>query len=78
MRANSGFMKELVVVGMLKRREEYSGLSMESDLRDDEEEEGGFVIAVVFGSVAWANSRIAMCLEKSSGNKPIICISMLT
>lgn len=79
LRANSGLMKELVeVVGMLKRREEYSGLSMESDLRDDEEDEGGFVRAVVFGSVTWANSRIAICLEKSSGNKFIICISKST
>lgn len=78
LRANSGLMKELVVVGMLKRRDEYSGLSMESDLREDEEDEGGFVIGVVFGSVARANSRIVICLEKSSGNKFIICVCMST
>lgn len=33
----------MVVVGMLKRMEEYSGLSMvDSDLKDEEEDESGF------------------------------------
>ena len=52
-----------VVLGMLNRRDEYSGLSMDKD----EEDEGWFW----FGSLSGEN-----CLEKSSGNKLLNTFSM--
>ena len=52
-----------VVFGMLNRRDEYSGLSMDND----EDDEGGFGS----GSLSGEN-----CLEKSSGNQLLNSFSM--
>lgn len=53
---------------MLKSRGEYSGLSTDKDLRDDEEDDGGW-----FGSAGDMAGR-----EKSMGNRFFICISRST
>jgi hypothetical protein len=55
----------------VKIREEISGLSMDSDLREDEDDEG------MFGSTTSGSSLNGDCREKSSGNQFLISFSML-
>lgn len=64
--SDSGIKDELP--GMFNRREEYSGLSIESDLSDEEEDGGGLSCC----SIARGGSGSAdACLEKSSRNRAL-------
>jgi len=56
------------VPGILNRSDEYSGLPVEIDLREDEDDAGGF------WSICWDSTLV----EKSSGNKLLSVVWMST
>lgn len=68
-----GSRREEVILGMLNRKGDGSGLLMDSDLKEDEDDEArGWSVG---GS---SIGGTANCREKSSGNQLLISISRLT
>lgn len=68
-----GSRREEVILGMLNRKGDGSGLLMDSDLKEDEDDEarGWSVEGSSIGGTA-------NCREKSPGNQLLISISRLT
>lgn len=77
---NSGTLAVVVVVlvvGMLKRRDEYSGLSMENDLNDDDDDECRFCSVITTGIGLSSTSCGCGVVGNSSGNLLLSSIFML-